>query len=187
MPDAEKFEEFVKRFSLGASGEIIKTQTSFFAAVCSFPAEQFGKNIKCRVHFRGKRDFLLGKGSFTNLQLFENHPLLLKYIEPHVSVHLTSLITDRQIFRNALDHVAERVFGKWRSVERFCAPPSDWTLEKPYGILMEAPLSYAKAVVEAVENCGVNLILRDQYEQKGKKPRVLVIDNWYIIADDFSA
>ncbi len=187
MPDAEKFEEFVKRSSLGASGEIIKTQTTFFVAVCSFPDDPFAKKERFRVHFRGKRDFSLGKGQFTSLQLFENHPLLLKYIEPHVSVHLTSLVTDRQIFREALNLVAERIFGKWRSVELFCSPPSDWTLEKPYGILMEVPLSYAKALVEAAENCGINLILRDQYEQKGKKPRVLVIDNWYIIADDFSA
>ncbi len=52
---------------------------------------------------------------------------------------------------------------------------------------MEAPLSYAKAVVEAAESCGLNLILRNQYELKGKKPRVLIIDDWYVIADDFSA
>jgi hypothetical protein len=52
---------------------------------------------------------------------------------------------------------------------------------------MEAPLSYAEAVGEAAASCGINLILRNQYELKGKKLRVLVIDDWYVIADDFSA
>lgn len=187
MPDIQTLEELIKRFSVGASGEIIKTQTTFFVAVCTFPAERLAQKENHRVHFRGKREFLLGKGQFNSLQLFDNHPLLLKYIEPLVSVHLTSLIIDKQAFRDSLDVVANRIYGKWRSVERFCTPPSDWALEKPYGILMEAPLSYAKAVVEAAESCGVNLILRNQYELKGKKPSVLVIDNWYVIADDFSA
>ena len=187
MPDLQTLEELIKRFSLGATGEIIKIQTTFFVAVCSFPAESFTQKENHRVHFRGKRDFLLGKGQFTSLQLFENHPLLLKYNEPLVSVHLTSLVTDRQTFREALDLVANRIYGKWRLVESFCSPPSDWTLEKPYGILMEAPLSYANAVLEAAESCGINLILRNQYELKGKKPRVLVLDDWYVIADDFSA
>ena len=187
MPNIQILEEIIKRFSLGATGEIIKTQTTFFVATCSFHAEPFARKENHRVHFRGKRDFSFRKGHFSSLELFDNHPLLLKYIEPLVSVHLTSLVTDKQTFREALDVVANRIYGKWRSVEPFCSPPSDWTLEKPYGILMEAPLSYAQAVVEAAESCGINLILRNQYEQKGKKPRVLVIDNWYVIADDFSA
>jgi hypothetical protein len=187
MPDIQRFEEFAKRCSLGVAGEIIKTQTTFFVAVCSFPAEPFAQKEKYRIHFRGKRDFSIGKGQFTSLQLFDNHPLLLKYIEPLVSVHLTSLVTDRKTFRESLDLVAKHIYGKWSSIERFCLPPSDWTLEKPYGILMEAPLSYANAVVEAAGRCGVNLILRNQYEQNGKKPRVLILDQWYIIADDFRA
>ncbi len=183
MSDALKIEDLIVQFNTGASGEILKTQTTYLEVICSFQSEP--SQDKFRIHYRGKREFSLGKGKFTSLELFENHVLLLKYKEPIVSVHLASLVSDRQKFREELDLVANRIYGSWSSVEDFCSPPSDWTLEKPYGILISAPLSYAEAVIEAAERIGVKLVFGHRNEPRGKMPRVLLLDEWYIIADDF--
>lgn len=176
-------EEIIRRFQSGATGEILKTQTTYFDALCSFQSEP---QVKFRVHFRGKRNFLLGRGRFFSFHLFEEHPLLLRYAEPIVSVHLASLVNDRQKFRKELDLIANKFYESWCSAEDFCSPPSDWTLEKPYGILMEAPLSYAKAVVEAAEGIGVDLFIRNYHKLRNENmPHVLVLDEWFVIADDF--
>ena len=181
-----EIEEITRRFESGATGEILKTQTTYFDVRCSFQSEPILPQENFRIHFRGKQDFSLGKGAFSSLQLFEKHPLLLKYSEPNVLVHLASLVNDRQKFRAELDLVANQFYGKWRLVEDFCSPPSDWTLEKPYGVLMVAPLSYAEAVVEAAERSGVDLFVRNYSKPREENTlRVLVLDEWFVIADDF--
>lgn len=181
-----EIEEIIRLFESGATGEILKTQTTFFDALYYFQSELLSPQEKFRVHFRGKRNFSLGKGKFFSFQLFEKHPLLLRYAEPVVSVHIASLVSDRQKFRAELDLVANKFYGRWRSVEDFCSPPSDWTLEKPYGILMGAPLSYAEAVVEAAKGIGVDLYIRNYHKSRDERmPRVLVLDEWFVIADDF--
>ena len=180
-----EIEEIIGRFEAGATGVILKTQTTYFDALWFFQSEPLSPQDKFRVHFHGKRNFSLGKGKFSSFQLFEKHPLLLRYAEPLVSVHLASLVSDRQKFREELDLVANN-YGNWRSVEDFCSPPSDFTLEKPYGILMEAPLSYAEAVVEAAEKIGVDLFIRNYRKSRDENmPRILVLDEWFVIADDF--
>lgn len=181
-----EIEEIIRFFESGATGEILKTQTTYFDASCCFQSESLTPQDKFRVHLRGKRNFSLGKGKFFSFRLFEKHPLLLRYAEPFVSVHLASFVSDRQKFREELDLVANQFYGSWRSVENFCSPPSDWTLEKPYGILMEAPLSYAEAVVEAAERSNVDLFIRNYHKSRDENmPRVLVFDEWFVIADDF--
>jgi len=181
-----EIEEIIRRFESGAIGEILKTQTTYFDALCFFQSEPLLPQEDFRIHFRGKRNFSLGKGKFFSFQLFEKHPLLLRYAEPLVSVHLASLVSDRQKFREELDLIAKKFYGSWQSVEDFCSPPSDWMLEKPYGILMEAPLSYAEAVVEAAERSGVDLFIRNYHKSRDENmPRVLVLDEWFVIADDF--
>ena len=180
-----EIEEIIRRFESDAIGEILKTQTTYFDALCFFQSEPLLPQEDFRIHFRGKRNFSLGKGKFFSFQLFEKHPLLLRYAEPLVSVHLASLVSDRQKFREELDLIAKKFYGSWQSVEDFCSPPSDWTLEKPYGILISAPLSYAEAVIEAAERIGVKLVFGNRNEPRGQMPRVLLLDEWYLIADDF--
>lgn len=193
MKDYKSFEnnvleikEIIRLFESGATGEILKTQTTYFDALCYFQSESLSPQEKFRVHFRGKRNFSLGRGKFFSFRLFEKHPLLLRYEEPIVLVHLASLVSDRQKFREELNLVANRFYRSWQSVEDFCSPPSDWTLEKPYGILMEAPLSYAQAVVEAAEGIGVDLFIRNYHKARNENmPRVLVLDEWIVVADEF--
>ena len=178
-----EIEEIIRRFESGATGEILKTQTTYFDVVCSFEVETFlSQNI--RVHFRGKREFSLGKGKFSSLQLFDEHPLLIDYNEPIVRVHLASAVDDKQKFREELEHAANQVFDGWRSFERYLIMPLDKFLEKSYGVLVSAPKSFAEAVVKAGERSDVKLVLHEGYDQKGKW-HVLLLDDWYVVADSF--
>jgi hypothetical protein len=180
-----KIDDLIERFNFGASGDIIKTQTTYLDAVCSFQDELLSPET-FRIHFRGKREFSLGKGKFTSLKLLENHPLLLEYIEPIVAVQLVSPVNDKEMFRRELELAANQVFDGWRSVEHYNFMSLDKFLAESYGILMEAPKSYAEAALQAGERSGVKLTLRERYEPKGKLPHVLLLDEWYIVADDFT-
>jgi len=182
MADVLKVEDIIGRFESGAIGEIVKTQTTYLDAICSFQFKPSPQNL--RIHFRGKREFLLGKDKFTRLQLFDEHPLLIDYNEPIVRVHLASAVSDKQKFREELEFAAKQVFKDYRSLERYLLMPLDKFLEKSYGILVSAPKTFADAVIEAGERSEVKLVPHEGYDQKGKW-RILFLGNWYVIADDF--
>lgn len=178
-----EIKDLINRFESGATGKIAKTQTTYFEIVYSFEPETFSSQ-KIRVHFRGKREFSLGKGKFSSLQLFDEHPLLIDYNEPIVRVHLASAVDDKQKFREELEHAANQVFDGWRSFERYLTMPLDKFLEKSYGVLVSAPKSFAEAVIKAGERSDVELVLREGYDQKGKWC-VLLFDDWFVIAESF--
>jgi len=184
MADVLKIEDLIKDFNSGATGEIVRTQTTYLDVVCSFPPES-SLSQKYRIHYRGKREFSLDKGDFISLQLLDNHPLLLEYTEPFIAVQLISSVSDKQLFREELEYEINQVFGGWRSVEEYNFIPLDKFLEESYGILIEAPKSFAEAVMRAAERSGVKLTMLERHEPKGIFPRVLFLDERYIIADDF--
>jgi hypothetical protein len=109
---------------------------------------------------------------------------LIDYIDPIVRVHLASVVSDKQRFREELESAADQVFGNWRSFEKYLIMPLDKFLEKSYGVLMSTSKTFAEAVVQRAESIGVKLIMHEGYEQKGK-PSVIFFDDWYVIADDF--
>ncbi len=182
--DVLEIKDLIKHFESGATGEIVKTQTTYLDAVCSFRSESCSPQ-KFRVHFRGKREFLLGKGGFTRLRLLDKHPLLLDYTEPHIAVQLISTVNEKQLFREELALAADKIFDGWRSVEDYNFMPLDEFLEGSYGILMVAPKPFAEAVMQAAERSGVKLRVSEEYPSKGNVPLVLLLDEWCVVADDF--
>jgi hypothetical protein len=180
----QEIKDLIKRFESGAIGEIVKTQTTYLDIVFIFQSEPLTTQDKFRIHFRGKREFSLGKSKFAHLQLFEEHPLLIDYIDPIVRVHIASSVSDKQKFREELESVANQVFGGWRSFESYLIMPLDKFLEKSYGVLMSTSKTFGEAVVQMAERIGVKLIIHKGYEQKGK-PCVIFFDDCYVIADDF--
>lgn len=178
-----EIKDLINRFESGATGEIVKTQTTYFDVVCSFEPKTFSPQ-KIRIHFRGKREFSLGKGKFSSFQMFDEHPLLIDYNEPIVRVHLASAVDDKQKFREELEHAANQVFDGWRSFERYLTMPLDKFLEKSYGVLVSAPKSFAEVIVKAGERCNMKFVLHEGYDRKGKW-HILLLDDWYVIADSF--
>ena len=50
---------------------------------------------------------------------------------------------------------------------------------------MKAPLSFTEAVMNQAERSDVKLTLREDCKPKGSFPRILFLDERYVIADDF--
>jgi hypothetical protein len=176
--------ELIKYFESGATGEIVTTQTTYLDLACSCqPHSELPE--KYRVHYRGKREFSVETGVFSTLQLFENHPLLIQYTEPMVAVQLVSSVPDKQLFRENVEIAIDRVFGRWRSIEEYQFMPLNTFLEESYGIFVEAPKSLAEALWQAGERSGVKLTMLERHKPKDIFPRVLLLDSWYVIADDF--
>ncbi len=190
MAKSLKIEDLIEYSNSGARGEIVKTQTTYLEIVYLF-ASEFSLLRKYRVHYRGKREFSIAKGEFTTLLLLDNHPLLLEYTEQFVPVQLISAVSDKQLLRRQLEGEINQVFGGWRSVKEYNFMSLDKFLEEGYGILMEAPKTFAEAVMRAAERSGVKLALNERYKlgeyykQKGNSPRGLFFDERCVIADDF--
>ena len=183
-----ELQNLVSHFAAGAVGDIVKTQTTYLDIVCS----QLGEPSKCtatyRIHFDGKRDFSLAKGTFTSFALVEKHPLLLEYTEPFKDIYLASLVSDKQKFITDLRFAAIEIFNGWRALERYAnSMPLDELLAKRYGLLMSAPVSFAQLVMQVAEKSGVALNTLDGARLNGEKPRALLLDAWYVVADNFRA
>jgi hypothetical protein len=179
-----EIKDLINHFASGATGEIVKTQTTYLDAVCFFQPET-DLPQKYRVHYRGKREFSIETVKFSSLQLLNKHPLLLQYTEPIVAVQLVSSVSDKQLFRENLESAIHQVFGTWRSIEEYNFMPLNEFLKESYGILMEAPKSFAEAAIQEGERSGVELTMLERYEPKGICPQVLLFDESYVIADDF--
>ena len=180
----QEIKDLISRFESGATGKIIKTQTTYLDIVCCFQSKVSPAQEKFRIHYLGKREFSLNEGKFTRLQLFQEHPLLLNYLEPIVTIHLASFVSDKETFREELETLAQHFFGQWRSFEDYLNMPLNSFLEKNYGILMAAPKTFAEAVVQMAERNGIKLIIHN-YDKKTTNPFVILFDENYVIADDF--
>ena len=116
--------------------------------------------------------------------MFWEHPLLLNYTEPIITIHLASFVNDKKRFHKELETLTQHFFGQWRSFEDYLNMPLDNFLEKSYGILMSAPKNFAEAVVQMAERDGIKLVIHD-YDKKTINPFVILFDENYVIADNF--
>lgn len=182
-----KLEKVIAFFKAGSVGEIVKTQTTYLDFVCS-QSEPSASSATYRIHFQGKRDFSLAKGRITSLMLLEEHPLLLEYVEPFKDIYLSCLVSDKQKFIADLECAASQKFDGWRSLYRYTnGMPLGELLAKRYGLLMSAPASFAKRVMEVAEENGATLNMLEGARPSKEKPHVLLLNTWYVIADDFRA
>lgn len=169
----------IETINRDSSGVITRKQTTYVDLVTD--------SGSYRIHYHGKREFQFVDDSFSKVIVFTAHPLLLDYIEPMMPVHLVSHVEDKAKFRELLDEACEEVFSGWRSVDRYLNMPLDEFLEKPYGLLMTAPGSFAKLVAERAESfLDVRLIVHKGYMKDGH-PKALVIDDNFVVADEFTA
>ena len=172
-------------FKAGYAGEIVETQTTFLDLVCRHPE---APKTKYRIHFRAKHEFSLAKDTIRSLTLLEEHPLLLEYVEPFKEIYLAGVVSDKRKFVIDLESEASKFFEGWRSVYRYAnGMPFDELLEKSYGLLMAAPASYAKLVMEVAARNGVALNILEAHRPIKEKPRLLLLDRYYVVANDFVA
>jgi len=169
--------------------EIVKIQTTYLDFISRLKRGSLKGRIKFRIHFNKKYEFSLERGRFNQLQLLDEHPLLLDYVEPIVRVQLISAVADVAKIKEAAQRTAFEVFNKWRSISEYTLMPLDTFLAKSYGVLMEAPRSFAVKLVEDVNREGEILRLGESSPKAaGSKfypPRVLLLDDHYVIAERF--
>jgi hypothetical protein len=179
--------KLISKFEGGATAAIIKTQTTYLDIVCSHPEDSLW-GATYRIHFRGKRDFLLEKGIFTSFVLLDEHPLLLEYTEPHKDIYLSSRVPDKQKFISDLEDAARIKFEGWRSLARYVNPQMRLSelLDKSYGLLMSTPISFAEMIMNVAEENNVELNVLSGMMAQGK-PQVLLMDRYYVVADSFHA
>jgi len=178
--------KLISKFEGGATAEIIKTQTTYLDFVCS-PLDDPQSGAIHRIHFRGKRDFFLEKGMFTSLALLDEHPLLLEYTELHKDIYLSSAVPDKAKFVSDLEDAATMKFGGWRRLERyFNSMGLNEFLDKSYGLMMSAPASFVEMVIDVAKINGVEINVLPGLKVQGK-PQVLLLNNYYVVADSFHA
>ena len=168
--------QLIDKVKRSSGGVIVKKQTTYFDV--DVDSEIF------RVSYRGKLEFNFVNDRFGNISLHEDHQLLIDYLETMVAVHLGSKVNDAEEFREILNVGATDVFGKWRLVGRYLNLPLDRFLQRPYGLLMTAPETFARLIVERSKEIGVKLIVHKGTKTK-RHPKVIVMDANFVIADEF--
>ena len=157
-------------------GTILRKQTTYIDLIT--------ESKSFRIHFLGKREFKFIDDRFKTISVYSEHPLLLDYVEPMMPVHLASPVDDNAKFRGLLEEAAAKVFGKWRSVDRYLNLPLEEFLKKSYGLLMIAPETFARLAAERAEELGVRLIVHDGQTDDGSPP-ALILDENFVIANEF--
>ena len=180
-----EIQDLIKRMEGDGKGEILRTQTTSLDLICVFDIDAMLTRTTFRIHYNRKREFDVHTGEFQSLYLVEEHPLLLEYTETMCGIQLLSSVEDKQFFLDEIDQAAKRIFCGWRAADNYSFMPLGQFIEESFGILMVAPKSYAKAVIEAAKKCKVKLIMDDGRDPQKPFPQVLLFDNWYVIADGF--
>lgn len=176
--------EFIERFKILGFTEIVNRQTTFIDISCS--TNLAGSDNKLfRIHFKNKQEFSLGNGKFLTIDCTDEHPLLLEYKEDIARVQLTSMVPDKALLLKNLENAAKRVFGHWRCLDSFTFRPADEFFDLSFGTLMETPITFASAAIEAAATSGVTLSVVHNIGPKDVQAKLLLLDNWYVIADDF--
>ena len=174
----------MERFKILGFAEIVKQQTTYFDISCSTNLADSNRNL-FRIHFKNKHEFFLGNGKFLTIDCTDEHPLLLEYKEDIARVQLTSMVPDKALLRRNLENAAKRVFGHWRYLDSFTFRPADEFFDLSFGTLMEAPITFASAAIEAAAASGVTLSVVHNIGPKDVQAKLLLLDNWHVIAGDF--
>ena len=171
-----EFQRFIEKAREFSGNIVLRKQTTYF---------DFAMNGETyRINYHGKREFQLVQNRFDSISLHAEHPLLMDYLEPSVPVHLASAVDDKTRFRGLLEEAAVKVFEGWRSLDRYLNLPLETFLEKPYGLLMTAPRTFAELVAGSARSMGVRLFLHEGCT-RSDNPKVLIMDSDFVIANEF--
>jgi hypothetical protein len=156
-------------------------QTTF--AVLTTPKARF------RIDFIDKAEAYLKPGMRGTFKSYSEHPLLLSYNSPLVSVYINSKPQDPEKLNNEIRQMIEAQLQGWRDFSTVLYPQAlKQNLLDGNGILLQAaPLSIAQAVVDACAEQDVATWPTPLYGYPRDKPplHLLLIGKGYVIAKDF--
>jgi hypothetical protein len=156
-------------------------QTSF--AVVSTPHARF------RIDFIDKAEACLKPGMRGNFKSYSEHPLLLSYNSPVVSVYINSKPQDPEKLDGEIRQRIEAQLQGWRNPSLILyTPTSKQNLLDGNGILLQiAPLPIAQSVIEACAEYSVSIWSTPPFRQPGQTSafQLFLIGKGYVIAKDF--
>lgn len=160
---------------------VMVAQTTF--AVLTMPGKQF------RVDFLEKAEAQLKPGLRGPLIGYSEHPLLLAYNSPLVSVYINSRPQDPQKLDAEIQRRIETLFQGWRSISSIIYPHAlRQNLLDGSGILLQAaPVPIARAVIDACIEQNVLTWSTPPYGHPQHSPafQLLLVGKGYIIAKGF--
>ncbi len=156
-------------------------QTTF--AVLTTPKARF------RIDFIDKAEAYLKPGTRGKFRSYSEHPLLLNYNSPLVSLYINSKPHDPDKLDSEIRQRIEAQLQGWRDFSTVLYPQTlKQNLRDGNGILLQAaPISIAQAVADACAEQGVATWPTPLYGYPQDKPAfyLLLIGKGYVIAKDF--
>jgi hypothetical protein len=156
-------------------------QTTF--AVLTTPKARF------RVDFIDKAEAYLKPGMRGHFKSYSEHPLLLSYNSPLVSVYINSKPQDPEKLDGEIQQRIEAQLQGWRNPSLILYTlVSKQNLLDGNGILLQiAPLPIAQSVIEACVEYNVSIWSTQPFRQPGQTStlQLLLIGKGYVIAKGF--
>ena len=136
---------------LAVPASIVRRQTTWWELALGDAATRW------RVHFRRKAEYHFDGQHFASLEIVGRHPVLVDYQEPWDSLYFSTSPADPQALITELQRLADRVFARWRPLDRYLNPqvPALDLLAGGSGLLLEAPRSLAAPASDVVLAAGV--------------------------------
>ncbi|MDI1241105.1 MAG: hypothetical protein PSX80_04205 [bacterium] len=172
---------FSIRFAESTVRRVTNTQTTYLDLNLGFAQAE---TELYRIHFDNKQEFNLELKVVESICVTEKHWLLLEYGDEIVDVHLDGFVENQVAFEEDLNSASMETFLGWRSPEHYLNMPLRKFLEKPYGLLMTAPESFANRVIKLGPTFGVDLFIRNVRKPKGAF-KVLLMDDLFVVAKEF--
>lgn len=150
-----------------------------------------------RLRISGYRASKLINNSFSEILLFKEHPLLWMYNDLQVSLYFEGAIKDPYKFNWTLNQVHQSILNDFIPVNTFVNTELNINNinEPQYGLLARGPKKLMLAYSECLKQEQLNYSFVGEVEPKlwnGERfahgfqnPKVLVLENSYVIADDF--
>ncbi|PJJ60439.1 hypothetical protein [Hymenobacter chitinivorans] len=160
---------------------VMVAETTF--AVLTMPGKKY------RVDFVEKAEALLKPGMRGKFFSCSEHPLLLRYNSGSVSVYINSLPQDPQSLFGEIQARIQALLQSWRDWrEEYSAKQLLRNLAEGTGLLLDAPVPVAKAVIAACTAHGVATWVADPLELETEATpafHLLLVGDGYVIAEDF--
>lgn len=168
-----------EKFLLGVSGRIVRRQTTFWDVVVS------DSNL-CRIHFNGKQESSFHAEEFQGLAVYDDHPLLMDYLEEWRSIYISSATTDADVLVARLSEIVSDLTKGWRSINQYSNTSFDAAeiLRTGSGLLLAGPLTLVNGILPTLSECGIVATTLEGKPISGS-PQVLIMGSNFVIANSF--
>ncbi|MEK7856438.1 MAG: hypothetical protein AAB288_10130, partial [Acidobacteriota bacterium] len=141
-------------------GQILVAQSTFVEIEC----DGGERKSRLKIHYKGKQEANVKPAAFHGMEILDSHPLLFQYNEPSETIYLSSRVQEKRSFISLLEGSALKHFKGWRTLYSYVNPGFTERLEElldeGFGILMDAPKSFADQVLSIAKSVGVDLHTR---------------------------